>query len=38
MTREAAQHHSWSTPMAYRLGWRVRRTAVHTLNLLAVHL
>jgi hypothetical protein len=38
MTRETVEAHPWSVPMAYRLGWIVRRTAVHTLNRLAVHL
>jgi hypothetical protein len=37
MTRDTAEA-PWSVPMAYRLGWAVRRTAAHTLNRLAVHL
>jgi hypothetical protein len=38
MTGEMAESRAWSVPMAYRVGWLVRRTAVHTLNRLVVHL
>lgn len=38
MTHEATQTQRGSVPMAYRLGWCVRRTAVHTLNRLVVRL
>ncbi|MCW2568019.1 MAG: hypothetical protein JWN54_2116 [Mycobacterium sp.] len=38
MTCETVGTRPPPVPMAYRLGWLVRRTAAHTLNRLAVHL
>jgi hypothetical protein len=38
MTCETVETRTSSVPMAYRLGWLVRRTAVHTINRLALHL